>query len=182
MHLTYQVTPDDEGQRAVDVLIRRTGMSRLMSKKIRLYGQLSLNGQAHRMVDPVKSGDVLVAIYNASPGQPDLREVPNVVVRFIDDWLLVVSKPAGMVTHPTFLHEKGSLTSLSGRLSPTSGQSSGSRHIRVGADRQKWPCSSRDSQQGDAEDLCWFDPRSLRGKTRCYRRADPAFGQQHHVA
>ena len=30
---------------------------------------------------------------------------------FLDDWLMVVSKPAGMVTHPTYLHEKGSLTS-----------------------------------------------------------------------
>ena len=112
MHLVYQATADDQGHRAVDVLIRRTGMSRLMSKKIRLYGQLTCNGAAHRMVDPVRAGDVLIAVYLASPDHPAvLNNVPEVLVRYLDDWLLVVSKPAGMVTHPTYLHETGSLTS-----------------------------------------------------------------------
>ena len=112
MHLTYRALPEDHGQRAVDVLIRQTGMSRLLSKKIRLYGQLTCNGQAHRMIDPVRAGDVLVAIYQPSPGHGGvLNTVPGVDVRFLDDWLLVVSKPAGMVTHPTYLHETGSLNS-----------------------------------------------------------------------
>lgn len=112
MRLTYQVTIEDHGQRAVDVLIRRTGMSRLMSKKVRLYGNLTCNGQHHRMIDPVMSGDILVAIYKPSPEHGgDLNDVPELGVRYIDEWLLVVSKPSGMVTHPTYLHEKGSLTS-----------------------------------------------------------------------
>jgi len=112
MNLTYQVKPEDHGQRAVDVLIRQTGMSRLMSKKVRLYGQLTCNGQAHRMIDPVRAGDVLVAIYQSHAGQGGfLKDVPGVSVRYLDEWLLVVSKPSGMVTHPTYLHETGSLTS-----------------------------------------------------------------------
>ena len=112
MNLTYHALPEDHGQRAVDVLIRRTGMSRLLSKKIRLYGQLTCNGLSHRMIDPVRAGDVLVAIYQPSPGHGGvLNDVPGVDIRYIDDWLLVVSKPAGMVTHPTYLHETGSLTS-----------------------------------------------------------------------
>lgn len=112
MHLTYQTKPEDHGQRAVDVLIRQTGMSRLMSKKVRLYGQLTCNGLAHRMIDPVRAGDILVAIYQPNEGHDGfLNEVQGVSVRYLDDWLLVVSKPSGMVTHPTYLHETGSLTS-----------------------------------------------------------------------
>lgn len=112
MELIHQVNPADSGKRAVDVLTLRTGMSRLMSKKVRLYGQLTCNGLPHRMVDPVQAGDVLLAVYQASPGgSGQLNEVPGVLTRYLDDWVMVVSKPAGMVTHPTYLHEVGSLTS-----------------------------------------------------------------------
>lgn len=110
LELIYEVLAEDNGQRAVDVLMRRTGMSRLLSKKIRLYGELLCNSQPHRMIDPVCTGDLLVARFR--PGLPTLRQVPGVGFRYLDDWILVADKPAGMVTHPTFLHETGSLTDL----------------------------------------------------------------------
>ena len=124
VELTYEVQPDDNGQRAVDVLTRRTGMSRLMSKKIRLYGELLCNGKHHRMIDPVCTGDRIVARYDAGAANPDmqpqtkrfqsaeLRQVPGVAFRYLDEWILAAAKPAGMVTHPTYLHETGSLTDL----------------------------------------------------------------------
>ena len=124
MELNYEVQSEDHGQRAVDVLTRRTGMSRLMAKKIRLYGELLCNDRHHRMIDPVYSGDRIVARYQAGEAdidahrqtgryQPDaLRDVPGVAVRYLDDWILLAVKPAGMVTHPTYLHETGSLTDL----------------------------------------------------------------------
>lgn len=124
MELNYEVQSDDNGQRAVDVLTRRTGMSRLMAKKIRLYGELLCNDKMHRMIDPVFSGDRIVARYQAGEAGPDgrlqagryrpdaLRDVPGVAVRYLDDWILLAVKPAGMVTHPTYLHETGSLTDL----------------------------------------------------------------------
>lgn len=124
MELKYEVQACDDGQRAVDVLTRRTGMSRLMAKKIRLYGELLCNGQHHRMIDPVFAGDQMVARYQpGEPGQDDslktetyqpepLRTVPGVAVRYLDEWILLAAKPAGMVTHPTYLHETGSLTDL----------------------------------------------------------------------
>lgn len=135
MELNYEVQSEDNGQRAVDVLTRRTGMSRLMAKKIRLYGELLCNDRHHRMIDPVFTGDRIVARYQAGEAglpqhlqageadqdgrlqigryQPDaLRNVPGVAVRYLDDWILLAVKPAGMVTHPTYLHETGSLTDL----------------------------------------------------------------------
>ena len=113
MHLCWSVGHEDHGQRAVDVLIRRTDMSRSMAKKIRLYRRLTCNGREHRMIDPVYTGDQLVAIYQANPDTPStLHSNHSLDICYIDDWLLVVNKPAGMVTHPTYLHDQGSLTSL----------------------------------------------------------------------
>lgn len=111
MELEIRVMQTEDGQRAVDILARRTGMSRLLCKKIRLYGELLRNGRPHRMIDPVAAGDLLIARYHPEGGfAADLRPVPGVAVRYLDDWLLLAAKPAGMVTHPTYLHETGSLT------------------------------------------------------------------------
>jgi 23S rRNA pseudouridine1911/1915/1917 synthase len=111
MELTCHVQKSDDGRRAVDVLTSRTGMSRLMTKKVRLYGSLLCNGQAFRMIDLVHEGDVLVACYEPD-GQnlPEIRPVAGVQIRYQDDWVLAAAKPAGLVTHPTYLHDDDALT------------------------------------------------------------------------
>jgi 23S rRNA pseudouridine1911/1915/1917 synthase len=111
LRLIYIVTHEDNGRRAVDVLCSRTGMSRLMSKKVRLYGSLTCNGKHIRMIESVAVGDVLEAQYwPEGKHNIELRDDPLLPVIFQDDWLIIVNKPAGMVTHPTYLHEKGSVT------------------------------------------------------------------------
>lgn len=111
MQLNYTVTEKDNGRRAVDVLCSRTGMSRVTGKKIRLYGSLMKNGQHWRMIDPVETGDILVAEYWPEGNKPaPLRMDPLLPVVYQDEWLIIVNKPTGMVTHPTYLHDKGSVT------------------------------------------------------------------------
>lgn len=112
MYLKYGVSKSDSGQRAVDVLRRGTGMSRLMCKKIRLYGLLTRNGQPHRMIDPVFSGDILEAYLDHAGSASILRDNIPLEIRYQDDWLLIVNKPAGMVTHPNWMYHKGSLTDI----------------------------------------------------------------------
>ena len=63
MLLELIVSPMDEGKRAVDVLGTRTGMSRLLAKKIRLYGSLSVDDRPARMIDPVHTGQLIRAAY-----------------------------------------------------------------------------------------------------------------------
>jgi len=113
MELVYRVQKEDDGQRAVDLLTARTGMSRLCCKRVRLYGTLLCNDQAHRMIDPVHTGDLLVARYSPN-GQPvpGIRPVAGVRIRYRDDWILAVTKPAGLVTHPRHLQDKDALTAL----------------------------------------------------------------------
>ena len=113
MEIIYLVTTRDEGLRAVDVLTSRTGMSRLLTKKIRLYGELLNNGQPFRMIDPVKAGDQLVArTADEKELRLPLREIPELPFIFQDDWLAIINKPAGIVVHPTFKHETGTMTDL----------------------------------------------------------------------
>ncbi|MDW7659090.1 MAG: RluA family pseudouridine synthase [Bacillota bacterium] len=113
MELIYHVQKSDDGHRAVDVLTSKTGMSRLLTKKVRLYGSLLCNEQAHRMIDPVHEGDLLVARYEPNGhNPPEIRPVAGVQVRYQDDWVLAVAKPAGLVTHPTYLHDTDALTAM----------------------------------------------------------------------
>ncbi|MDD2457721.1 MAG: RluA family pseudouridine synthase [Eubacteriales bacterium] len=113
MEIVYLVTDADHGLRAVDVLVAKTGMSRLMSKRIRLYGELLKNGKPWRMIDPVERGDQLVArtAGHTEQGVP-LRQPPGIELVFQDDWLVILNKPAGLVVHPTYRHETGTLTDL----------------------------------------------------------------------
>jgi 23S rRNA pseudouridine1911/1915/1917 synthase len=113
MEIVYIVTTADHGLRAVDVLINNTGMSRLQTKRIRLYGELLNNGKPWRMIDPVMAGDQLV-VRTAEESLPKtpLRQPPEIGFIYQDDWLVVLNKPAGLVVHPTYLHERGTLTDL----------------------------------------------------------------------
>lgn len=113
MEIIYWVTDLENGMRAVDVLTSKAGLSRLLTKKIRLYGTLLNNGQPHRMIDPVVSGDQLIArTADDKQGTSAIRLVDNLPVVYQDDWLLVINKPAGIVVHPTFKHETGTMTDL----------------------------------------------------------------------
>ena len=111
LKVTCQAIPEDDNCRAVDVLCRRTGMSRLMAKRIRIHGRLTCNGQFHRMIDRVKTGDVLEAGLPSENEKPvSIRHIPEAPFLYRDQWLVVVAKPTGMVIHPTYLHHEGSLT------------------------------------------------------------------------
>ncbi len=99
--------------RAVDVLTTRVGLSRLLTKKIRLYGALLNNGLPFRMIDLVQAGDQLtVKTAQAFKEKLPIRCVPQLPVVYQDDWLIVINKPAGIVVHPTFKHESGTMTDL----------------------------------------------------------------------
>ncbi len=121
MRLEHEVRPEEDGCRAVDVLLRQSGISRQMSKRIRLYGQLTCNGVFQRMIDPVHTGDCLVAVL---PDQASAELNPDHAIDIVyeDDWLLVVDKPVGLVTHPKNLYEPDSLLTRlsSGHLHPVS--------------------------------------------------------------
>ncbi len=114
MKLQHIVEKQDHEKRVVDILCSRLGMSRLLAKRIRLYGVLNVNGVHHRMIDPVSEGDCIFVSYQEPSIAPPvvLPDRENIRVLFCDEHILVVAKPSGMVTHPTTGHQTGTLIDM----------------------------------------------------------------------
>jgi len=114
MKFQYIVEKQDHRMKVVDILCGRLGMSRLLSKRIRLYGTLNVNGLHHRMIDPVSEGDCIFVAYQEPTIAPPLvlEDRDDIKVLFCDEHILVVSKPSGIVTHPTSGHASGTLIDL----------------------------------------------------------------------
>jgi len=120
MRLIFTILDSEKGKMAYEVLSARMKMSRLMIKRIRLYGQLLINGEPSRMKTPVLPGDTVEAIYEDELEQAVIRADCTIPILYDDEWLIVCEKPAGLVTHPSWQHMDDSLIQrLSGqRLHP----------------------------------------------------------------
>lgn len=111
MKLMHTVDDSDNKKRLTDVLCDTLGMSRLLVKRIRIYGEVTVNGAHYRMIDPVHAGDVVHLLYK----EPDIKEDRiikdrgDIKVLFCDEHLLIVSKPSGIVTHHTSNHQSNTL-------------------------------------------------------------------------
>lgn len=109
MRLEFTINKEEHGKMAYEVLSSRMRMSRLMIKKVRLYGKLLVNGESARMKDPVSSGDQMEALYEDEQIQATVRIDCGIPILYEDEWLLVCEKPAGLVTHPSWQHMDDSL-------------------------------------------------------------------------
>ncbi|MCC8098922.1 MAG: RluA family pseudouridine synthase [Clostridiales bacterium] len=100
-HLDYQIPPDCEGKEVGWILRRILRLSKTKVKRAKFAsGGLLLDGQAVRSNQTVRAGQLLQV---SIPEQEDSTIVPTpgpVDIRYEDDWLLVVEKPAGLSVHP----------------------------------------------------------------------------------
>ncbi|MHB1453634.1 MAG: RluA family pseudouridine synthase [Saccharofermentanales bacterium] len=112
MILTHRVSPGDNGKRVVDILRSTVGMSGLLTKRIRLYGTMTVNGIPSRMIDPAFTGDDISMTYREREvSEPEIVEGRSGIgILYSDRNIIIVVKPAGMVTHPTSNHQSGTLT------------------------------------------------------------------------
>jgi 23S rRNA pseudouridine1911/1915/1917 synthase len=108
----------DAGRR-VDLVIRRhlTDLGRATRTRVQAWiedGRVSVNGHIVRRVSTRAAlGDtVTVLLPDEQPRLPVVPEEGPLHRIFEDDHLLVVNKPAGMVSHPTYLHPGGSLLNV----------------------------------------------------------------------
>lgn len=121
MPLPPRVLTADRGDagRRVDLVIRRhlTDLSRATRTRVQSWiedGRVSINGAVVRRVSTRAAlGDtVTVELPDEQPRAPVLAESGHLDCLFEDDHLLVVNKPAGVVSHPTYLHTGGSLLNV----------------------------------------------------------------------
>ncbi len=115
MRLKFQISSNESGLSAHDVLSQKMNMSGMMIKKVRLYGHLLVNGISSRMKDPVYEGDTIEAVYDHDTPSAEIPPECTIHIYYQDEWLIVCEKPANIVTHPSWQHMDDSLIQ---RLSP----------------------------------------------------------------
>jgi 23S rRNA pseudouridine1911/1915/1917 synthase len=105
----HVVTPEDAGTRADVIVARISGAPRSVVADAVKRGAVRVNGVAVKAGHALETGDVLsYQIVPRAPlvAAPEAIEVPIV---YEDDDLIVVDKPAGMVTHPAVGATSGTL-------------------------------------------------------------------------
>lgn len=107
MHIT--VLSDESGKKIYDILRDRLQMSNLLCKRIRLYGELYLNGFPARMIAQAEEGDDILIIYDDAEGIIHTKPDTDIKIYYEDEWIIVCEKPGNLVTHPSWQHMDDSL-------------------------------------------------------------------------
>ncbi|MDO8735772.1 MAG: RluA family pseudouridine synthase [Thermoleophilia bacterium] len=107
---TIAVTPDDNGERLDRLVAAAPDIgSRAAAQKLIASGMVSVNGQERSKNYKVSEGEH-VEVFLAPPEPFDLEpEDMDLDIPYEDENLLVVDKPAGIVTHPAKGHNTGTL-------------------------------------------------------------------------
>ncbi|CAN5643351.1 RluA family pseudouridine synthase [soil metagenome] len=103
--------PDDNevGERVDIVLARRAGVTRTLAQRALRSGGIRVAGAEVRPSHRLEEGEVVEGrVPEPTVAPPQAQDIP-IDVRYSDDRVMVVSKPAGLVTHPAHGHEGGTL-------------------------------------------------------------------------
>ena len=103
------VTPEEAGKRADVVVAHHTGFSRSLVADAVRRGDVRVNGGAVKGSYLLAEGDVLEAQLAPRPPLAVEPEAIDLTIVYEDDDVLVVDKPAGMVTHPAHGATSGTL-------------------------------------------------------------------------
>jgi 23S rRNA pseudouridine1911/1915/1917 synthase len=108
-HVSLAVPPGADGLRADRFVADATGLSRAHVQRLIKEGLLVRDGHPIRANVPVSAGEGLdLEIPDVRPVEIEAEDIPITVV-YEDDDMLIVDKPAGLVTHPSPGHAGGTL-------------------------------------------------------------------------
>lgn len=107
--IEVEVPAGAEGSRVDRFMADASGLSRALVQRLIAEGRLTSDGQRLRARDPVRAGQRLeLDVPEATPDEALPEDIPLEVV-YRDKDVIVVDKPAGLVTHPAPGHERGTL-------------------------------------------------------------------------
>jgi 23S rRNA pseudouridine1911/1915/1917 synthase len=98
--LRHAVTTDDAGARTDVLVARLTGASRALVAEAIARGDVRVNDAPVKPSRLLEAGDVLDYTVERRPALRARPEPIAIAIVYEDDDILVVDKPAGMVTHP----------------------------------------------------------------------------------
>jgi 23S rRNA pseudouridine1911/1915/1917 synthase len=105
----FRVDEPEAGGRVDAVIAARTKAPRSLVQASLRAGELTVNGDPVRPSHRLAAGDVVEGAVAERPGGPPEPEDIPVAIRYSDERVLVISKPAGLVTHPATGHRSGTL-------------------------------------------------------------------------
>ncbi|HET6894816.1 MAG TPA: RluA family pseudouridine synthase [Candidatus Baltobacteraceae bacterium] len=103
------VAPEDAGKRADVIVAHHTGFSRSLVAEAVKRGDVRVNGAAVKGSFPVAEGDVISYELRERPALAVEPEAIDLSIVYEDEDVLVIDKPAGMVTHPAHGATSGTL-------------------------------------------------------------------------
>lgn len=115
------VPPEAAGERLDQFLSERFG-SRAQAQRRIEAGAVSLNGVAGRKNDRLRGGETIEIAPAVAVAQEPGGPLPELVVAYEDDQLIVVAKPAGVVVHPAGPHRDGTLSQALARHGAAGGE------------------------------------------------------------
>lgn len=123
--ISFRPDPAEIGERLDVVLARRGEVTRSHAQRALKSGDITVDGSEARPSHRLEAGQhVSGTIPPPEFSEPQAEDI-SIEVRYSDDRVLVVSKPAGIVTHPARGHEAGTLVNaLLGLGGPLSGAGS----------------------------------------------------------
>ena len=107
--MLHVVTAEQAGKRTDVVIAWLCGASRSLVTQSARRGEVLVNGSPVKPSRPLETGDVLEFEIVQPPVLVARPEPIPLDVIFEDDDLLVINKPAGMVTHPAHTITSGTL-------------------------------------------------------------------------
>lgn len=103
--LRFQIDASYDGRKVVHFLRGEAGLSaRLVQSLKRLPDGICLNGAPTRTIDQLCEGDELTLRLPDDLNRVEPLELP-LDIRYEDDDLLILNKPAGLAMHPTHNHQ-----------------------------------------------------------------------------
>ena len=107
--LTVEVPAGAAGSRTDRFMADASGLSRAFVQRLIADGRVTRDGVTVRSREPVVPGTQMrLEVPDAAPIEPGPEPIPLHIV-YQDDDLLIVDKPAGLVTHPSPGHATGTL-------------------------------------------------------------------------
>lgn len=107
--ISFTPDPEEVGRRIDVVLADRGKVTRTLAQRAVKAGDVTVAGEMVRASYRLEEGDLVEGDVPAPVfAAPEAEDIP-VTVRYIDDRVIVVSKPAGLVTHPAAGHQTGTL-------------------------------------------------------------------------
>jgi 23S rRNA pseudouridine1911/1915/1917 synthase len=109
VRVAFAPEPHELGERVDAVVARRTGLGRAAVQAALRAGAVTVAGRRVRPGHRLAAGEAVDgAVVLSAAHAPEPEEMP-LAVRYSDGRVLVVSKPAGLVTHPAGGHRSGTL-------------------------------------------------------------------------